>query len=1026
MTTTTAPKTPVAPEVAAKMVAAKTTPAAAPTYRLAPATASDAQRSAILASPSLIARAAAGVNPPSAAQRAAGVSAMAKRAATAQAAARAKLAPSWVPKRGGGWPGIASTEALPSADALGPWRTVHWPGVMDPGYVPQTVGIAMSGGGTTGDFEVGALRFLNDHVLNGMHPDIVTGTSVGAVNGGMLAEGSATCLTDLETMWFETMQCNASMYVPVLDTNALEQFGIFVAGLGGAALVSLLSNPLMAVTFASFAAVGAADLYDALVSVKSLFTIQPIRTLAQAREALWSPTGPGVRGAGVAVVLDGSGHRIVVARARDDTLYVKCQTDAAAPTPATAWSAWTSIGGPVASDPLVFVDTGGKVVVAAVQGDGGAIAFRSAPGATVTSGTVWSPWGGAAPPAAWSSPAYWASQVTTVLGNQVDLFAVDSAGEPITTAYADATSSQWSVFGGTVPGAPSSRVAGSIAVARLGADGSLVAFARCTDGSLVWSRAPGVVPPPNVPGGPPRGYDAQTFGAWQQFADDQSGATSNPCAVRDSTGSVQVFWRDAGGAVVGRTLAAGDTWGTAVPLGGLVTSNLTAAMDPQQRVTVFARGLDDAIWWLRAATAGSAVSGSAWQSMGAPAGRRFLADPFVLATSGGLEVYAVADDHAVWCNAASGDGWTEWVSLGGYVWTGVEMRVCTVSLETAEARTVDQAGRWTGSNGPLVATNAASPDIRDARTQGIIASASIPSFFEAVPLDGMTWVDGGVRRGIPIRAAIDAGAAQVFALGAGAASPGTGQRLLPPTAAAAVSQLTNQAPQTLEPVPSDQNDINDYSQAGAIDIAARTILTLFPLSIVESELAPETPWEVPVWVIQPTFDVHDSMTIETGLVRINYDYGWLRASDVTDSPFPPDAAMSSTDDIISARFDAWVAEVQFFTQYTWADAAVSSQQQQQAAAALPGLLDTVRQKKTQVYQAIAARYAAGLDLPSNAPEWFRAWEGHSQATATPPQSSWIPPPVSPSSTPWDDLTLRPAQGAAISLPMASAPSWPPA
>jgi predicted acylesterase/phospholipase RssA len=59
-----------------------------------------------------------------------------------------------------------------------------------PVTLDQTLGqhpaIALSGGGTKGDFEVGAVRYLYD---NGVHPKILCGTSVGSINALKLAEG---------------------------------------------------------------------------------------------------------------------------------------------------------------------------------------------------------------------------------------------------------------------------------------------------------------------------------------------------------------------------------------------------------------------------------------------------------------------------------------------------------------------------------------------------------------------------------------------------------------------------------------------------------------------------------------------------------------------------------------------------------------------------------------------------------------------------------------------------------------------
>ena len=41
------------------------------------------------------------------------------------------------------------------------------------------IAISLSGGGAKGDFEVGALRLLYDR---GIRPDVLTGSSVGAIN----------------------------------------------------------------------------------------------------------------------------------------------------------------------------------------------------------------------------------------------------------------------------------------------------------------------------------------------------------------------------------------------------------------------------------------------------------------------------------------------------------------------------------------------------------------------------------------------------------------------------------------------------------------------------------------------------------------------------------------------------------------------------------------------------------------------------------------------------------------------------
>jgi NTE family protein len=68
--------------------------------------------------------------------------------------------------------------------------------------------IALSGGGARGDFEVGALRALYNR---GLRPDIVCGTSVGAINGAAIAQGDGG-LEQLEAVW-RGLQQNSDMYL---------------------------------------------------------------------------------------------------------------------------------------------------------------------------------------------------------------------------------------------------------------------------------------------------------------------------------------------------------------------------------------------------------------------------------------------------------------------------------------------------------------------------------------------------------------------------------------------------------------------------------------------------------------------------------------------------------------------------------------------------------------------------------------------------------------------------------------------
>jgi Patatin-like phospholipase len=89
------------------------------------------------------------------------------------------------------------------------------------------IAIVLSGGFAFGSFEVGAVRYLYN---TGVRPNIICGTSVGAINGAKLAEGEGTDpvtgqptgLPGLENIWL-TLNQNSDVYVE----------GSFLTGLEG-------------------------------------------------------------------------------------------------------------------------------------------------------------------------------------------------------------------------------------------------------------------------------------------------------------------------------------------------------------------------------------------------------------------------------------------------------------------------------------------------------------------------------------------------------------------------------------------------------------------------------------------------------------------------------------------------------------------------------------------------------------------------------------------------------------------------
>jgi len=78
----------------------------------------------------------------------------------------------------------------------------------------RRVGIAISGGGSLGSFEAGALRFLYDH--GAISPVAISGNSAGALNAVKLAQGDhngVRAIDELDRLW-RSLRLNSDMWEP--------------------------------------------------------------------------------------------------------------------------------------------------------------------------------------------------------------------------------------------------------------------------------------------------------------------------------------------------------------------------------------------------------------------------------------------------------------------------------------------------------------------------------------------------------------------------------------------------------------------------------------------------------------------------------------------------------------------------------------------------------------------------------------------------------------------------------------------
>lgn len=170
--------------------------------------------------------------------------------------------------------------------------------------------------------------------------------------------------------------------------------------------------------------------------------------------------------------------------------------------------------------------------------------------------------------------------------------------------------------------------------------------------------------------------------------------------------------------------------------------------------------------------------------------------------------------------------------------SGVKLRMATVSLESGEVRYVDERGRFIDDDTPV--------DLLDAA----IASSSIPALFAPQLLGSENFIDGGVRDVTPVQAALDAGADHIYAI---------------------VSSRGG-----VDPAPK-----GSFDEKTIVDIALRATMEIMPDQLQRFETNPPgLGWPPNVVFIQPDFTVHDSLTVDHGLIRINRDFGYMRAAEI--------------------------------------------------------------------------------------------------------------------------------------------------
>jgi NTE family protein len=265
---------------------------------------------------------------------------------------------------------------------------------------------------------------------------------------------------------------------------------------------------------------------------------------------------------------------------------------------------------------------------------------------------------------------------------------------------------------------------------------------------------------------------------------------------------------------------------------------------------------------------------------------------------------------------------------------GLKLRLAVTAMRAGVLRyvtedgTIVEADACTPAPGP-----AAGPvDLIDA----VIASASVPLVFPPRAMADDDYVDGGVIEIVPVDAAVRLGARRIIALVA--------------------------VPLGLP------RDERDYAAAPAAYIGLRAMGMIGIADRQRANLAAPLPEGSSLTTIDPVVDVVGLFEVEPGLLRINRDYGWLRAADVLaegDHDLMADVA-ASTHSLIEARCESWRLEEDL-----WHTAPTEE-------AAIAGTLSLVREHKERVRATVEQRKQLGFPVPAGCEAWWTEYEAHVQ------------------------------------------------
>lgn len=201
--------------------------------------------------------------------------------------------------------------------------------------------------------------------------------------------------------------------------------------------------------------------------------------------------------------------------------------------------------------------------------------------------------------------------------------------------------------------------------------------------------------------------------------------------------------------------------------------------------------------------------------------------------------------------------------------SGIKLLITVVGLESGEVRYVNESGHFSDGEDP-----GRQIDLIDA----VLASSSIPGLFPPVKLYSENYVDGGMRKMLPMEAAISLGATEVYAVTCSKAGVGI---------------------------------LWSFDNSNMIDITLRATMDIALDEIQRKNAYPPRGWGVDFKLIQPTLGTHDILAIEPGMISISMAYGYMRAFDVVEGSSDPgkfENLKRTSDGITRLRLQLWKME----------------------------------------------------------------------------------------------------------------------